>query len=259
MLRFFSKIRYQLAAKNQAAKYIRYAIGEIVLVVIGILIALQINNWNQARILKKQEKILLAEIHAEFQYNRTELESNLKRNSNAYHYLAKIRELFPIDIETINLDSLGSYLEQSIFTGNYDYSNTGLQKVKMATTYDIISNEELRNLLLEWEVVLADYLEIEKIALQHLEEQYEPILGNHFTRPFFKGLKDPRANLDFLTSIEFEHLINARRKKVVALFYAVDRKLFKHNIREVMDRIIELSGDDLLETSEEKTITENFK
>ncbi len=47
MLRFFSKRRYQLAAENRAAKYLRYAIGEILLVVIGILIALQVNNWNE--------------------------------------------------------------------------------------------------------------------------------------------------------------------------------------------------------------------
>lgn len=49
MIKFFSKIRYKLAAENKATKYFRYAIGEIVLVVIGILIALQINNWNEKR------------------------------------------------------------------------------------------------------------------------------------------------------------------------------------------------------------------
>ena len=49
MLNFFRKIRKQLAAENQLMKYSRYAIGEIVLVVIGILIALQINNANQER------------------------------------------------------------------------------------------------------------------------------------------------------------------------------------------------------------------
>ncbi|QGY44758.1 hypothetical protein GM418_14100 [Maribellus comscasis] len=60
MIRFFSKIRYKLAAENRVAKYTRYAIGEILLVVIGILIALQINNWNENRKeLKAQNKLLI--------------------------------------------------------------------------------------------------------------------------------------------------------------------------------------------------------
>lgn len=49
MIRFFSKSRYKLAAENKVGKYLRYALGEIVLVVIGILIALQINNSNEKR------------------------------------------------------------------------------------------------------------------------------------------------------------------------------------------------------------------
>ena len=47
MIKFFRKIRYDLMEKNKTGKYFKYAIGEIVLVVIGILIALQINNWNE--------------------------------------------------------------------------------------------------------------------------------------------------------------------------------------------------------------------
>ena len=49
MLRFFRNIRKELAAENKVTAYLRYAIGEIILVVIGILIALQINNWNERR------------------------------------------------------------------------------------------------------------------------------------------------------------------------------------------------------------------
>ena len=56
MIPFFRKIRKKLADDNKPIKYLRYAIGEIVLVVIGILIALQINNWNQNRIQLKQEQ-----------------------------------------------------------------------------------------------------------------------------------------------------------------------------------------------------------
>src|SRR5210317_2055398 len=55
MLPFFRKIRYRLAKDNQFFKYARYAIGEIVLVVVGILIALQINNWNEK--IKTQENV----------------------------------------------------------------------------------------------------------------------------------------------------------------------------------------------------------
>ena len=49
MIKFFRKIRYDLMEKNKTGKYFKYAIGEIVLVVIGILIALQINNYNETR------------------------------------------------------------------------------------------------------------------------------------------------------------------------------------------------------------------
>lgn len=49
MIPFFRKIRKKLAEDNQFLKYCRYAVGEIVLVVIGILIAISINNWNQTK------------------------------------------------------------------------------------------------------------------------------------------------------------------------------------------------------------------
>lgn len=49
MIKFFRRIRYDLMKKNKTGKYFKYTIGEIVLVVIGILIALSINNWNENR------------------------------------------------------------------------------------------------------------------------------------------------------------------------------------------------------------------
>ena len=61
MINFFRKIRKKLADDNQIVKYSRYAVGEIVLVVIGILIALSINNWNEAKKLSAIEKQLLKE------------------------------------------------------------------------------------------------------------------------------------------------------------------------------------------------------
>ncbi|MDG1527624.1 MAG: DUF6090 family protein [Polaribacter sp.] len=59
MIKFFRHIRKSLLMKNNTSKYFKYAIGEIVLVVIGILIALSINNWNQNRL----DKIKSEEYH----------------------------------------------------------------------------------------------------------------------------------------------------------------------------------------------------
>jgi len=56
MIKFFRKIRQNLLMENKTSKYFKYAIGEILLVVIGILIALQINNWNEKRL--KQEQLI---------------------------------------------------------------------------------------------------------------------------------------------------------------------------------------------------------
>ena len=62
MIKFFRHIRKSLIQENKMGKYFKYAIGEIVLVVIGILIALQINNWNEARIAKKNEIVLVKQL-----------------------------------------------------------------------------------------------------------------------------------------------------------------------------------------------------
>ena len=61
-MRVFKNIRQKLASENKVMAYLRYAIGEIILVVIGILIALQVNNWNSARIEKNKESVYLKNI-----------------------------------------------------------------------------------------------------------------------------------------------------------------------------------------------------
>ena len=85
MLRFFSKIRYQLAAENRAAKpasrigrYLRYAIGEILLVVIGILIAVQVNNLNEERKERIQEKLLIQSIISDLKMDTLNISQNLR-------------------------------------------------------------------------------------------------------------------------------------------------------------------------------------
>jgi len=67
MIPFFRKIRKKMADDNKPLKYARYAVGEIVLVVVGILIALQINNWNENRKTHKLETQIYIELKSDLQ------------------------------------------------------------------------------------------------------------------------------------------------------------------------------------------------
>jgi competence protein ComGC len=78
MIKLFRNIRKNLLNEGKTSKYFKYAIGEIVLVVIGILIALQINNWNENRQERQQEQVLLKQLQSEFQSNLDQLDEKIE-------------------------------------------------------------------------------------------------------------------------------------------------------------------------------------
>jgi len=80
MIKFFRHIRKDLMEKNKTGKYFKYAIGEIILVVIGILIALQINNWNENNNRSKKEVALLINIKNDLEADI----ANLKRQDSFF-------------------------------------------------------------------------------------------------------------------------------------------------------------------------------
>ncbi|WP_166966814.1 DUF6090 family protein [Yeosuana marina] len=86
MIKFFRKIRQNLLSEGKTRSYLKYAIGEIVLVVIGILIALQINNWNEERKIKQKETIVLKElltsINSDLTAYKIHTEPSLERKAN---------------------------------------------------------------------------------------------------------------------------------------------------------------------------------
>lgn len=97
MVRFFRKIRQNLLSKSELSKYLFYAVGEIILVVIGILIALQINTWNQTKVDIKNEEKFLFEIKENLAEDLQKIDTLLLANKRklisidtAYHFLSLI-------------------------------------------------------------------------------------------------------------------------------------------------------------------------
>jgi hypothetical protein len=79
--------------KNKTGKYFKYAIGEIVLVVIGILIALSINNWNEQNKVKKEIDILSKSMISDLKSDISEFNYNLKRNDSIINDLAIVNDI----------------------------------------------------------------------------------------------------------------------------------------------------------------------
>ena len=142
MINFFRKKRKNLADKNKPMKYLRYAIGEIVLVMVGILLALQVNNWNEERKLQSIETAILTEIISDItiakfrlQYSRKISQKSIKEIKLLLDYIHENR---PYESK---LDSAFFALE---IWGTPFLPTTAYETLK-EKGMDIIVNDSIRN------------------------------------------------------------------------------------------------------------------
>lgn len=131
-----------MLTENKFSKYFVYAIGEIILVVIGILIALQINNWNEQNKSKKEEMKILNEIKISLARDLKYMSINLRSDSSSIRHLKIIKEQLQLEKPTI--DSLNYFYQSLLFTNSVDIT-TGPYETLKSKGLDLISNDSLRN------------------------------------------------------------------------------------------------------------------
>jgi hypothetical protein len=133
MIKFFRKIRYNLMNQNKTSKYFKYAIGEIILVMIGILLALQVNNWNNRRLDASKEQMFLKNLRSDFIFNLDELKRTNNRSKEAYKASADLLEIIkgdtpinPSEIEVLVHDIINKMQSLDLISGSIDeIINTG--------------------------------------------------------------------------------------------------------------------------------------
>ena len=121
MIKFFRRIRFDLMETGKTAKYLKYAIGEIVLVVIGILIALSINNWNTDRLEKKEVANFLKQIETEIESDIIHFNQTLTNIQRYTDYLNKVTER---KYNEIDLSQLPNSLAMNSSSKNFGLSYT---------------------------------------------------------------------------------------------------------------------------------------
>jgi hypothetical protein len=113
MLTFFRRIRKSLLGSGAAGKYLLYAIGEIALVVLGILIALQINNWNEGKKAIKVEQKLLLSLQREISTNIAQLERRIEKHISSSEQNKELLRYFSSRGQSYNVAYLDSLVENA--------------------------------------------------------------------------------------------------------------------------------------------------
>jgi hypothetical protein len=222
MIKFFRRIRQQLLTENNFNKYLIYSIGEIVLVVIGILIALAINNSNQNRVTEEKEQIYLIGLKNEFQTSKLKLSELIKVNGRNFEgakeilaYMAAKNQppseehfselLIGAFSSDISFNPNNSLLNEMINSGSLkDISNTELRKnlTNWISTIEDIGNQE-NELGIQREKVL-DVLRTDEMSLRTIFD----LTGTSQKLGLSKA-QNRISNLPLLNSTEFENNILA--------------------------------------------------
>ncbi|MFT6188039.1 MAG: hypothetical protein ACJAUB_002801 [Cryomorphaceae bacterium] len=172
MIKFFRHIRRQMIKENSVSKYLIYAISEIVLVVIGILIALQLNLWKEERNLRNQEIVTLEQLRGEFRDNLKQLDEKISMRdamiNSAYQLMA-----YHDDHSRIIADSVEIYLARTTVSPTFDPITNDL--ISSGRLY-LITNLELRQKLSRWTSELVQVTEEEKSWIGINRDRYVPHL-----------------------------------------------------------------------------------
>ncbi len=239
MISFFRKIRQKLLVENKIGSYLKYAIGEILLVVIGILIALQVNNYREGQQTKARETAFLHGLRSDLLLNFDELERSIDRYSRATRSAEVMISYFE-GAPITNTDSLNFHTMEVLGWNPFIRNNSTLREMISSGSLGILSDDSLKNELLRME------LSYDKIDgdQEHLRYDYQEYLYG----PFFRTGDVGQAFKDYMAiknGTEQATTTNAEVTKVL-----LNDPAYKNGFSLCL-----LNGKNLISSLEEMVIT----
>lgn len=160
MLHFFRLIRRKLLTENKFSRYFLYAVGEIILVVIGILIALQIDTWNEARKQRETEIHYLKNLKTDLLLNIDKLDRYIGSRNNEVAAATRVLEHFegkPLtDLEDFHMNTVEVYAWQ-----RYSHQINTFEELVNSGNLALISNDSIKNGLLDLQTFYDNYKNVE--------------------------------------------------------------------------------------------------
>ena len=232
-MKIFRKIRQAFIKKGDLTNYLWYAIGEILLVMIGILLALQVNNWNENKIKRSAELTYYSNIKNRLLDDKRLIQSQINYNSRYDNQFKYANEIIEINDRT-KTDTLGkiaiNLTNYSDFDGrdNIYESMVNSGEIKLLKNNEII--EGIRNLE-------EDYLHINRIEKIHYDAMITYAIPSIY--PNIKFSTGEVKNPDLVYRFEFQNLI-------LSLLGIMEEKDQKYNSTiEHIDMLLELIDKEL--------------
>ena len=143
---------------------------------IGILLALQVNNWNQNRQEAKKQEFFIREINTEFRANKIQLESKLQAFEDMRDFCNEVSVHFPLTQDNVD-SAMAKYIRpymQPERMYSFDPSQSSIESLVNSSSIDLIKSEKLINLLISWKGIFMDYKEDELIFSEFVKTQLIP-------------------------------------------------------------------------------------
>jgi len=210
MIKFFRKIRQKLLTENKVSKYLLYAIGEIALVMIGILLALQVNNASEFKKLKAKELNAVTEIISDLESNILRLEGIIsKNNSNMDQNIRSIMLVIDyLEKDRPYNDSLSKHFSNINQYNAPHFKISGYQTLS-SMGMDIILDDKLRSEIGKFYTATAinidrQYLELRddfyNYMLEYMRKDFISISGQRKRVP--KNYEILKSNGEYLESLK---------------------------------------------------------
>ncbi len=234
-----------MLTENKFSKYLLYAIGEIILVVIGILIALQINNYNNGLENQRTAQNIVKNLNLEFKRNKTTIQESINFHKSILNSTKGLMELIGQPKEILNENNLDSLIAISLEYTEYRPSQVVYADLVSSGRLNLLS-EDLRLLLFEWSIALNG----KKEGYNTLDEISQTLLMPYLTK------NASMKNIDSYSIVEWEE-----KSKLTTNYYAMFRDLeFENNMEnQVWDLTNYINSLETLEKATNKVIEKTNK
>jgi len=199
MLTFFKRIRRSLLSDNKHRKYLSYAIGEIILVVIGILIALQINNWNSERMDQENVKNFAKSLVDDLRGDINEIETRIIQVNKINRRIDSLIHVLnmPNKNDALNIDLL--CLSWNLFYMPYKWNRSTLDQMKNSAALKHVKNDSILKMIGKYDAFtrhLDEDYKGDQSRIENLEPYVHQIVNYNYS-----NIRSIRTDLLFKISI----------------------------------------------------------